>query len=285
MSAVDAFSGLSAGVVGTVVGHPLDVVKTRMQTAQSPSSGILRTMFEIGRTEGIRQGLYRGIAPPLLSLSILNTLSFTCYSSLLREIQTVFPTSLSLAPFTAGALTGFLASWISTPFEFLKVRMQTHVKAGGTSLAYARQVLKTNGFKAFYTGFAINSTREVLFCFVYFGSYESFKNSLVSALSVEQKHTWNTSAIALSGGLAGASAWFVSFPLDTIKSHIQGIGKDGSRASFSEAFNKISCRGIQGFYSGIGPSILRSFLVSSTRFSVFESTRSILLSYLPVEIS
>lgn len=42
---VEALGGLSAGVVGTVIGYPLDLVKTRMQTS---SHGV--GIFQLGRT-------------------------------------------------------------------------------------------------------------------------------------------------------------------------------------------------------------------------------------------
>ena len=51
----EALGGLSAGIVGTVIGFPLDVVKTRMQTGGS--HGNSRTIVSIAgnivRTEGV----------------------------------------------------------------------------------------------------------------------------------------------------------------------------------------------------------------------------------------
>ena len=78
----EALGGLSAGIVGTVIGFPLDLIKTRMQTS-SKSSGpnsILGVALQIVRTEGGILALYRGILPPMVSLSILNTMGFTSYS-------------------------------------------------------------------------------------------------------------------------------------------------------------------------------------------------------------
>lgn len=77
----EAIGGLSAGIVGTVIGFPLDLVKTRMQTASasSGSGGMLAVATHVVRTEGV-WALYKGIAPPMISLSILNTMSFTSYS-------------------------------------------------------------------------------------------------------------------------------------------------------------------------------------------------------------
>ena len=77
----EALGGLSAGIVGTVIGFPLDLVKTRMQTGNTHSSqtGIFQIGKSIVQTEGFG-ALYKGIAPPLISLSILNTITFTQYT-------------------------------------------------------------------------------------------------------------------------------------------------------------------------------------------------------------
>ena len=86
----EALGGLSAGVLGTVIGFPLDLVKTRMQTAKSigNNGGASLSIFSVGksivRTEGVL-ALYKGLLPPLISLSILNTITFAQYS-LFRDV-------------------------------------------------------------------------------------------------------------------------------------------------------------------------------------------------------
>jgi Mitochondrial carrier protein len=97
----EALGGLSAGIVGTVIGFPLDTVKTRMQTGASASATKIistathppvpppsppknnHSIYQIARSIVQQEGflsLYKGIGPPLLSLSILGTLTFTQYS-------------------------------------------------------------------------------------------------------------------------------------------------------------------------------------------------------------
>ena len=45
----EALGGLSAGILGTVIGYPLDLVKTRMQTTRGPSSNMFALGFRIAR--------------------------------------------------------------------------------------------------------------------------------------------------------------------------------------------------------------------------------------------
>lgn len=62
--------------------------------------------------------------------------------------------------------------------------------------------------------------RELVFLGTYFYTYEGLRVFLQSAVSkkqvIDKDHTaaWT---VPLAGGISGAWAWFVSFPLDCIK--------------------------------------------------------------------
>jgi solute carrier family 25 carnitine/acylcarnitine transporter 20/29 len=82
---LEMIGGASAGVVGTVIGYPLDLVKTRMQTSLiSNQESFIRVGYRIARQEGIT-ALYKGMIPPLISLSILNVSSSLSDHMLLRS--------------------------------------------------------------------------------------------------------------------------------------------------------------------------------------------------------
>ena len=62
----EASAGAVAGIVGTALGYPLDLVKARMQTHPLIYSSAGSTFLRIAREEGLR-GLYRGVTMPLVS--------------------------------------------------------------------------------------------------------------------------------------------------------------------------------------------------------------------------
>lgn len=116
----EALGGLSAGVFGTFIGYPLDLIKTRMQV-YSGGNGILHIGSTIVRKEGFL-ALYKGMGPPLLSLSILNTLNFSSYSYF-RHLYSAnkgwdFRNAL------AGATGAPLAGTVSTVEHMVKTQMQ-----------------------------------------------------------------------------------------------------------------------------------------------------------------
>jgi len=125
---VQALGGLSAGVIGTIIGYPLDLVKTRMQTSKEVAGvGTARTtsmtkiFSRILKEEGVAS-LYKGVAPPLLSLSILNMINFTSYNHfrLMFGAERGWDVLNGFAGMTVGPVSGS----ISTVEHMVKTQMQ-----------------------------------------------------------------------------------------------------------------------------------------------------------------
>lgn len=75
-----------------------------------------------------------------------------------------------------------------------------------------------------------------------------------------------------------------SFPLDVIKSCIQGHPLNLPKKSFREHVKEryqSAGRTFKGFYSGVSASVLRAFIVSSSRFLAFETTLQVLNQLFP----
>jgi hypothetical protein len=212
----ETIAGFGAGVVGTIIGFPFDTVKTTMQTSSDR-----RTMFgtfkKIYQSEGVSR-FYRGVASPLLALTILNTMNFTAYAAACRKLGiSEGPGRSSFQPlvFLAGSAVGPIAALVSTPFELVKIQMQISKQFASSVLA-ARAIASENGFTSLYRGHSVNTSRECLFLGTYFMTYEHLRYTMASILPL-------SIAIPVSGGLAGSVGWFVSFPLDSIKANIQVI--------------------------------------------------------------
>ncbi|OXH28055.1 hypothetical protein J008_04577 [Cryptococcus neoformans] len=78
-------SATSASVISTFAGFPLDSLKSRLQSSREKVS-IPRLATEVVREEGIG-GLWRGFPLPLITISIVRTISFTIYSSTKRILN------------------------------------------------------------------------------------------------------------------------------------------------------------------------------------------------------
>lgn len=236
-----------------------------------------RTIVTVYSEEGFLQGFYRGIGSPLVVLTILNMLNFSSYAFFKDKLGIRSEPSnhrlFDVRIFLAGAAAGPLASAISTPSELVKTQMQLSKKTGvayKNSLQALLTIWKQFGVTALYTGHSVNTLREMVFLGSYFGIYEHSKSYLTAVLHADI-------SIPLAGGLSGAIGWFISFPLDCIKSNMQGVPLrrfsviDSNRSTmYSTARTLVQKHGLLGLYNGLLPSVVRAFLVSSTRFSAYE---------------
>lgn len=146
----EMLGGFSAGVVGTVIGYPLDLVKTRMQTS-SDGKGFLRVGSRIVRREGFL-ALYKGMTPPLISLAILNTGNFTSYN----YFRTVFGSERGwdIRNGMAGAM-GCWGSTVSTVEHMIKTQMQLDnigSKRYHGSWHCMTTLMRERGWTVIYTG-------------------------------------------------------------------------------------------------------------------------------------
>ena len=307
----EAIGGFAAGIVGTLLGFPLDLAKTRMQTqAADGKLSPLRLLRHILKTEGIAS-LYKGVGPPLLSLSIVNTLSFSSYSYW-RQNHFYGSDGWDYRNALSGMMGAPLFGVVTTPENLLKTQMQMDnvqkerdkIKGGVASdptqklkgrftgsFHCAKTLVSSHGLSVLYTGHVINTVREAAFVGMYFYCYEGFKVEFKNAIgnaeklsrSVLQRHegdsdseTYASSlAIPIAGGCAGATSWAFTFPLDCIRAGVQGQPISETCIKKQGALETLKqlwqTKGITGLYSGVGPSIARAFLVSGSRFSAYEA--------------
>ncbi|WVQ72681.1 hypothetical protein IAR50_002241 [Cryptococcus sp. DSM 104548] len=80
-------SATSASLISTFTGFPLDSLKSRLQSSREKVS-IPRLAAGVIKEEGIG-GLWRGFPLPLVTISIVRTISFTIYSSTKRILNAV----------------------------------------------------------------------------------------------------------------------------------------------------------------------------------------------------
>ncbi|MGK3742491.1 MAG: solute carrier family 25 carnitine/acylcarnitine transporter 20/29 [Bacillariaceae sp.] len=283
----EAIGGLSAGILGTLIGFPLDLIKTRLQTGSS-SLGQRQSILSIGkgivRSEGIG-ALYIGIGPPLISLSILNTTTFIQYAYF-RELYQANP-GWDLRNFLAGVSCAPFAGIVSTIENFTKTQMQLdNIKQPKREFTGSwncfTTLIRQHGLGIIYTGHFVNTVREISFIGPYFFLYEGLRETFIrkqQELKRQENFQQQTYpsfisnvkfAIPVAGGLSGAMSWLISFPLDCIRAGVQGQRMPPNKNAFQICRELILTRGIRGLYAGSSASIARAFLVSGSRFSAYE---------------
>lgn len=132
----DIAFGSVAGMVAEVFEYPLDLAKVRLQSQVLDTAtrfgGPLDCLVQTWRNEGMR-GLYRGLPVPIFGAMAETAGLFLTYSqmqSILLRRSSDALRRLSLPELgLAAASSGFLTSFIITPIELVKCKMQVQMLA------------------------------------------------------------------------------------------------------------------------------------------------------------
>lgn len=309
-----AFGSIS-GIAGKFVEYPFDTIKVRLQS--QPSTGIPQyssTLDCIRQTldrDGYR-ALYRGLSAPMAGAMFENAVLFVTYSKasdLVRlargkaaksELDTV-------GIMSSGALSGAVTSFVLTPVELIKCRLQIQTTLApsmstptgkiGTATALKNnltsrirrndqstnlhrskpqqqsitqllsEIYTTKGLLGFWRGQFSTLIRESGGSCCWFSIYELSLRALRPKDSTKSANTQGH--MMLAGGLAGVGYNTLFFPFDTIKSRMQ---TNASNSSFSDAVREVwKHNGYRGYFKGWGITVARAAPSNALIFWVYES--------------
>merc|ERR1712093_107873 len=272
-------AGGFGGVCAVIVGHPFDLVKVRLQTAER---GVYSSALDVVRKsvarDGLRRGLYAGVSAPLVGVTPMFAVSFWGYDvgkSLVRKYSTVTDNQFSVGQVAAaGFFSAIPMTLITAPFERVKVLLQIQGQkqlAPGEKPKYSggvdvvRQLYKEGGIRSVFRGSAMTLARDGPGSAAYFAAYETVKRSL-SPKDENGNVTGELSlpAVMTAGGAAGVAMWIPVFPVDTIKSRIQTAeGRPTISGVISGVYRS---GGIKAFFPGFGPALARAVPANAATF-------------------
>ena len=275
-------SGGFGGICAVLVGHPFDLIKTRLQTA--PPGTYSGSMDVIGKTikaDGIK-GLYRGMGPPLIGVTPIFALSFFSFDLGKKLVYAATPnrkeaelnlTELSSAGFFSAIPTVLVAG----PAERIKVLLQLQGQsAEGPKYKgpgdVVRQLYKEGGIRSIFKGTGGTLARDGPGSAAYFAAYEVAKRYLTPA--DQDPKNINIMTTVTAGGLAGMANWALAIPPDVIKSRYQGA-PEGTFKSFMDCAAKtVAADGVGALFKGFGPAMARAFPANAAVFVGVEMSTS-----------
>lgn len=152
--------GFVSGIAQTIVGYPLDTMKTWNQN--------ITNIKQPARTWS---NLWRGIQYPMIQLPIVCSISFGLYENLYKA---------SNDRIIAGAGSGFVRTFLVCPLEYYKIRLQQQVKPRWLEC---------------YRNLPITLMKEMPSATVYYSSYHYFKDQqypIVLSGSLAGMLSWTT---------------------------------------------------------------------------------------------
>jgi len=273
-------AGGFGGVCAVVVGHPFDLVKVRLQTAEK---GVYSSAIDVVRKsvakDGLARGLYAGVSAPLVGVTPMFAVSFWGYDvgkGLVRRFSTVENDQLSIAQVSAaGFFSAIPMTVITAPFERVKVLLQIQGQkqlAPGEKPKYSggvdvvRQLYKEGGIRSVFRGSAATLARDGPGSAAYFAAYEYIKRGLTPVDPVTGKPSGDLSltAITCAGAAAGVAMWIPVFPVDTVKSRLQTM--EGNPTVSGVVSGLYKAGGIKAFFPGFGPAIARAVPANAATF-------------------
>lgn len=267
--ALDFIAGCVGGSAGVIVGHPLDTVKVHLQVQNANShvkySGTFHCLKSLVAKEGVK-GVFRGVTSPLVGIAAINAIVFGVYGNCQKSFKD--PNSLTSVTI-AGGVAGLVQSFICSPIELAKSRMQVSNKYSGP-LDCIRQIYANEGTRGVFRGLNITIVREVPAFGVYFLAYEILtrSNEPVSTLNM-----------LVAGGFAGVASWGSIYPIDVIKSRMQLDGMS-SQSIYKNSFDclrkSVQADGYICLFRGLTPTLIRAFPVNAVTFTVVEWTMKLL---------
>jgi solute carrier family 25 folate transporter 32 len=277
-------AGAASGAIQTVVWHPLDLLKTRMQVQDARIgrlpvyNSLAHAVRTILHAESWR-GFFHGVMPNVLGGALAWGLQMSLYSQLKRwasngasehEGSKPHPSRNLACSMCAGCVTNLVVH----PFFLVKVRMQLQVQPTSPSLqAFEPQSGYRNGFHA--AGCILRDEGVG-------GVYRGFAPSMllvshgaILLMSYDQLRAVCPSILAASF-LAKVFSTVITYPTQVLRAVMQQRPPAGAKNPYTSMFGTATTLwrqgGVRGFYRGIYAQMLRTVPQSMAFFSIYEFT-------------
>ncbi|KAK4574295.1 carnitine transporter [Recurvomyces mirabilis] len=252
----DFAAGGVGGIFAVVVGHPFDLVKVRLQTAEK---GVYTGAMDVVRKTIAREGAMRG---------------YGVGKQLVESFSVVKDGQYSVGQVSAaGFFSAIPMTVITAPFERVKIILQIQGQkqlapgekprySGGTDVV--RQLYKEGGIRSVYRGSLMTLARDGPGSAAYFATYEVIKRRLTPKDADGKPGKLSLTAVCAAGGAAGVAMWIPVFPVDTIKSRLQSA--EGNASIMGTVRQLYGNGGFKAFFPGMGPAMARAVPANAACF-------------------
>ena len=293
-------AGLSTGILSAALLQPADLLKTRVQ--QSRSASLLGTLRSIAAGRNSLRQLWRGTLPSTIRTGLGSALYFTTLNSLRQQVarsrmlgaealdkqrsSSSLPKLGNTANLTTGALARAGAGFVMMPVTVLKVRFESSLYSYPSLWAAARDILRKEGPRGFFSGFGATAVRDAPYAGLYVLLYEEMKSILGNVgagkdavgeggdgrlgdkgnmMSVSRSATTNF----VSGVFAAGTATALTNPFDAVKTRLQLMpGKYGNMVRAAKLMLKEE--GARTLFDGLALRMARKAMSSALAWTIYE---------------
>lgn len=275
----DILAGTSGGIAQVLVGQPFDTTKVRLQTSTKGTT-LVDVISSLIKNEG-PSAFYKGTLTPLVGVGICVSVQFGTNEFMKRFFHNRnhgLPTTLPQY-YICGATGGLVNSFLSSPIEHVRIRLQTQ-KSNGLEREFKgpldciKKLLKQ---KSLMRGLDVMMLRAGHGLGCYFLVYEALiQHEMKNGLKRKEIPAWK---LCSYGAFAGTTLWISIYPLDVIKSVIQTDKLNNpvfKNSMIKVAKNLYAKEGLRAFFKGFVPTLLRASPANAATFLVFERALQIM---------
>ena len=181
----------------------------------------------------------------------------------------------------AGTLAGLLSSFVVSPVELVKIRMQSQDKKSAdkkddntpvydSELDCATSIVRDEGWRAlFFHGLVITIIREIPSFAFYFVAYGLLAQSAMAEL------LGGHAAPLIFGAMAGWAMWVPTYPIDIVKTIEQAQTREKGKTKELLNWRQITAKiyrsgGLRAFFDGLEPKLARAAVKHAVTFWCYE---------------
>jgi hypothetical protein len=156
-------AGSLAGAIGSLVGNPFDVVKTRMMTFEGKNGANFSSVFKNIYTLENVGGFYKGLQANLMRACVLNGTKMACYDEIKHLIMetNLIPSGIP-TQFCAAFGSGFFMASTVAPFDMIRTKLMNQssdIPKYNGFVDCLFKIIKEKGITGLYAGFVPIWTR------------------------------------------------------------------------------------------------------------------------------
>lgn len=281
--------------------YPFYVLKTREQADRSqkykPLQSLTYHLSHIYKTDGIRNGLYRGFwVSSLTSLPSYGVYMgvYTWSKDQLLAVgesssnKTINSTAKLYAPFLAGLLADLASIPLYVPGDVIVQRLQMMNSPYKSFTHACRSIYLQEGIRGFFVGAGATLLTSGIASALWWMIYENSKKALYSTISEESKQReieavkaggWaevNRFPQVCAGFIAGTVTSALVNPLDVVKTRMQVHSKNNANSTraYSSVIDGLRqvylTEGFKGYFRGVVPKLISRGPLSAASSLLYE---------------
>jgi solute carrier family 25 protein 16 len=275
---------------------PLDRIKILLQAHSKHHEfhGVFSGLRHIVKTES-PWAMYKGNGAQMVRIFPYAATQFTAFEVYKRYLDGVFGATSHIDKFIAGAGAGLTAVTLTYPLDTIRARLAFQISGEHvyTGIVHAAVTIfkEEGGTRALYRGFIPTLMGMVPYAGLSFYCFEYLKYGCMKYLPALTCHPCekNTGGLVLAlpaklicGGLAGAVAQSVSYPLDVTRRRMQLAFMNPQTHKFAQGmFNTLKLiykeNGVmKGWYRGMSINYLRAIPMVAVSFTTYEMCKQLL---------